>query len=100
MKEHVSRLEFRAKLGGDASISIPAELARTLKPGQRVLVSIDPRPRRASGGLHSDEEVERIARLQAEPAEAVRKCLDAQGSLARSPGIAALLAGRKPGRAG
>ncbi|HLA99822.1 MAG TPA: hypothetical protein VJO14_00425 [Bacteroidota bacterium] len=100
MKAHVSRLEFRAKLKSDATIAVPRDVAAALRPGQTVLVSIDPRRRRESGGFHSDEEVDRIALMQAESADAVRKCLDAQGSLSRNPDFAHRLQAGRTGRGG
>jgi len=100
MNEPVSRLEFRAKVRTDSSVRIPPDVSGRVKPGQIVVVSIDTRTRRAQGAFHADDEVDRIARLQAEPVDAVRKCLEAQGSLARTPGISALLSVRGSGRAG
>ncbi len=100
MKEHVSRLEFRAKLRGDRTIVVPRDLAAGLRAGQSILVSVDPRSKRESGGVHSDEEIDRISRLQAEPPEAVRKCLDAQGSLSRSPQFARRASAGGGGRSG
>jgi hypothetical protein len=100
MKEHVSRLEFRAKLTRDRSIPVPRELAARLRPGQSLLVSVDPRGQRAAGGIYSDEEIDRIARLQAEPPGAVRKCLDSQGSLAGSANFLRRFPVVRRGRAG
>jgi len=100
MKEHVSRLEFRAKLKGDGTIAVPDDLAAALRPGQSLLVSVDPRGGQASGGLFSDEEIDRIARLQIEPPEGVRKCLDAQGSLSGTVGFSRRFSARRRGRGG
>ena len=100
MKEHNPPLRFRAKLGSDGTITVPKRIAGALPAGQSLVVSVDPAGHRGRKGLYSDEEAERISRLQGEPTEAIRKCLDAQGSLSRSTGFGRRAAAGRAGRTG
>ena len=86
MKQAVSRRRFRAVITREGAIIVPPESKAGLKSGQPIWVVIE--HAEEAGGSPDEEEVAAIAALQAEHPDTIRRCLRAQGSLAR---------GRAPG---
>jgi hypothetical protein len=81
MRQAVSQHRFRAVITREGAIIVPPESKAGLKSGQPVWVVIE----RAGGAVEApdEQEVAAIAALQSEHPDTIRRCLRAQGSLAR-----------------
>lgn len=80
---------FRASIGADRSITVPEEIAGLFRSAGELEVTlrVPPGRSRRSGPAIDPAEVAAIAALQAEPPDAVLRCLASQGALRhRKPG--------------
>jgi hypothetical protein len=84
MRQAVSRRRFRAVITREGTIIVPDGAKTGLKSGQSVWVTLEPPGRRGARREPDEEEVAAIAALQAEHPDMVRRCLGAQGALARA----------------
>jgi hypothetical protein len=92
MRQAVSRRRFRSVITREGTIIVPDAAREGLKAGQSVWVEIGPTAGKAAHrSPHAiddpdDQEVAAIAALQLEHPDVIRRCLRAQGTLARRKG--------------